>query len=148
MADFDREAFHTYAFRKGLVMEPDKCFVYLMRSGIFIKVGIAANVEMRRYKLQMANPFEVRIERKYGVGDRHYARLAERATHEDLAEYRVHGEWFRVEFDVALEATEFFVENVRRMRKERNVALKAEYEKLWTRYLSDKAFRAKVNEIA
>lgn len=145
---FDRDAFETFARRAGLVMDGDRCFVYVMKSGIFHKVGIATNVAVRRERLQMASPFEVKVMRTYGMGDRHWARTVERAVHDDLAEFRVHGEWFKVGLEEVTEAVEFFVREARRLRKERNAKLKAEYAALWHRYLTDKAFKAEVDETA
>jgi len=141
----DREAFSAYAYRLGLIEVPQRCFLYLMRCERYTKVGIAADVEKRRAKLQMANPFPVTVARKYGFGDRRYAHLAEQATHKDLAEHRVYGEWFEADFDTVESLVLEIVDAARELSRKRRATMKAKHTELWNRYLADQAFRAEVH---
>lgn len=146
MAWVDRDAVASHARRIGLVRPDDKCFVYIMRSGDFVKVGIAANVEARRFKLQMASPHPVTVHAKYGTGARVYARLAERAIHEDLKDHRLHGEWFNSSIEQTVESVEWHVNEVRKMRKRDTLKYNDDFEALCQRYRKDSVFRMDVDE--
>lgn len=141
----DREAFDAYAYSEGLLENPQRCFLYLMRCERFIKVGIAADVERRRARLQLTNPFPVTVARKYGFGDRHYAYLAERASHQDLADHRVYGEWFDADFETIEGVVVDIVDAARKLMRKRRAERRAKYQELWRQYLRDNAFRSQVN---
>lgn len=145
MVWLDREAVDAYAARSGILMPTARCFVYLMRTGRYVKVGIADDVEARRDRLQLSSPHEITTTAKYGMGDRIYARLAERATHADLDQYRMHGEWFDVDYHIALESVGWHVAEARKLRKVRVRESKAKYAELCARYQTDKAFRQLVD---
>jgi len=145
MAWVDRDAVASHARRIGLVRPDDKCFVYIMTSGAFVKVGIAADVEARRFKLQMSSPHPIAVHTKYGAGARHYARLAERAIHEDLRDHRLHGEWFNLGIEKTVECVEWYVDEVRKMRKRDTLKFRSDFEALCQRYRKDSASRMDVD---
>ena len=69
--------------------------VYAIRTlsdPVYIKFGIARNVQRRRTDLQIASPFELEV-----LGAFRGTILQERALHMSLVKYRLRGEWFRYE---------------------------------------------------
>lgn len=66
----------------------------MIRSGEFIKIGIADNVEHRMAFLQVGNPVKLVLLRKFRTWD---APRMERELHDKLGQHRERGEWFRME---------------------------------------------------
>jgi hypothetical protein len=141
----DRGAFDNYAASLGLFEARERCFVYLMRCDRFVKVGIAKDAEARRATLQMTNPFEVTIGKKFSFSDRRYALATERAAHDELAAHRVYGEWFDVEFETAVLVVQEIAAAAKILTRSRTVELQKQYAALWRRYRTDKALQAEVN---
>lgn len=67
-------------------------FVYAMRAGLFIKVGVSNDPGQRRLVLQREVGEPIRILRVWGPFDKPYS--YENALHKALEEHRVFGEWF------------------------------------------------------
>lgn len=64
--------------------------VYFIRGGEFVKIGIAQDAEERLNAIQTTSPFPLSL-LGWVPG-----RLADEARiHEELSDYRAHGEWFR-----------------------------------------------------
>lgn len=141
----DREAFNAYAANLGIVEQREPCFVYLMRCDRYVKIGIAADVEVRRERLQLATPLEVTVGSKYGFRDRRYAFMTERSAHEELAALRTYGEWFDMEFDLADHVVRETAKAARKLMRSRTIGLKDQYETLWRQYVTDKALQAEVS---
>lgn len=78
---------------KPLVKEPDKAkgFVYLIRLGLYHKIGIARNVRKRISSMQSGYPDEFELVHTVPTND---MRRAELFLHERFAAQRVRGEWF------------------------------------------------------
>jgi len=72
--------------------------IYVMKAGdAYYKIGISKNPKARRCQLQHGCPLEITIELAVGMMPWCYAENLERSVHEDLADLRVRGEWFRIE---------------------------------------------------
>lgn len=69
-------------------------FIYAIECQGIFKVGIAANLQWRLDELKTGNPFPMRVAYYHRV-PKARAHLIERWIHEQMAETRVHGEWFR-----------------------------------------------------
>lgn len=69
------------------------CYVYLMRSGTRLKIGVARDPHSRLRELRVAaGPIELVAKRRFGSRER--ARAAESAAHAKFDGFRLHGEWF------------------------------------------------------
>lgn len=66
-----------------------------------IKIGISGNPEARCRDLQTGSPFALRVLHTQSVSD---ADAAEAIVHRVLRSHRIHGEWFGVAYEAALEA--------------------------------------------
>lgn len=80
------------------------CYVYVIaESGENgnVKIGIAADPVGRLAQLQTGNPNELSLHRKYLCPTREIAQVAEKLTHERLADHRLNGEWFSCGIDDA-----------------------------------------------
>lgn len=75
---------------KGLNKPP--CVVYFIHCDGFIKIGSTTRVEYRLATLQVANPHQLDVLLVEDGGEKREAEL-----HKEFAEYRVRGEWFRLE---------------------------------------------------
>lgn len=80
------------------------CFVYLLRAGNAVKIGIAVNIGARLAALQSGNPLPIEI-----VGRRRFpntlaALEAERSLHKRFCDQRAQGEWFRISTEAATDA--------------------------------------------
>ena len=72
--------------------ENQKTNLYLIQAenGGPIKIGVSSNIESRLSQLQTGSPFILRVIGEYnGVSP-----SLEKQVHAELAEYRLHGEWF------------------------------------------------------
>ncbi len=68
-------------------------FVYLMRAGVYVKVGVAVDVEKRRREIQLSNPEEVLVLHAWPCADPYDT---EAHIHTRLHKYHVRGEWFKL----------------------------------------------------
>lgn len=81
-------------------------FIYLIASGRnIIKVGMATDVRQRVMELQIGTPFNLQVLHKIEVAAE-YALKLEKLIHRRLKRYRMRGEWFRVEHDIAIRIAE------------------------------------------
>ncbi len=67
-------------------------FVYLIRAGRFLKIGMSENPDRRAGELN--TPDEPVVLRRVGVHGRAAARALERELHARFAAHRIRGEWF------------------------------------------------------
>ena len=74
------------------IREPIPGYVYLVKSGDFIKVGRTTNIKGRMRALKTANPHVELVGKKW-VKDSEYV---ERAMHEKLSIHHFSGEWFKL----------------------------------------------------
>ena len=65
--------------------------IYFARSGKFVKIGCAANVESRLKSLQTGSAHAVRL-----VGTMPGSYKTEKELHHVFSSYRMMGEWFRI----------------------------------------------------
>ena len=65
--------------------------VYFVRSGDFIKIGFASNLDTRKRELQCGNPTEIEL-----LATLPGPRSLEKRLHSLFAQHREGGEWFRV----------------------------------------------------
>jgi hypothetical protein len=68
-------------------------YLYLIRSGDHVKIGISRNIKARLADLQVGNPVPLAIIATFAFAD---AGPVERAVHERFADARVRGEWFQL----------------------------------------------------
>lgn len=68
-------------------------YVYVIRAGEFIKVGIARNLAKRIDQMQTGCPYEIEVLRAWPCSDPY---AYERKLHHMLRAYRYRGEWFKV----------------------------------------------------
>lgn len=78
--------------------------LYIMGSGEFLKVGIAADARKRKAQMQTGNPDLVSIHIVSGAIPKRIARKIESRTHSLLAPYRRRGEWFSCGLVEAIDA--------------------------------------------
>lgn len=89
-------------------------FIYILQSGTdILKIGKADNVKKRARALQTAHPFQLRVLRKFEVDETDVLAL-EKAIHKKLKEFRLQGEWFRVEPAIAIRVAEMCSEGLLR----------------------------------
>ena len=82
---------------------PSDVFLYVVRCGDFVKVGLAADVRRRLRDFEAMTPYEVVLVGKTVVrADK--AGMAERVAHEALADTHHRGEWFSASPETALKA--------------------------------------------
>ena len=72
-------------------------WVYIIRSGDFVKIGITDDVERRLCSLQIGNPVKLVLMAKFKTWD---ASRIESELHDRLGGHRERGEWFRLEASV------------------------------------------------
>lgn len=75
------------AYREG--------FVYLVRCGVFVKIGFTGDVLTRLLTMQTGTPFHLELLASFPGTERHEAEL-----HAQFASLRERGEWFRYEGDL------------------------------------------------
>lgn len=87
--------------------------VYAFTGGAFAKIGIAKDVRARLAQVQTYCPIKIRLSYHYEFESRLYANVAEREAHDLLREFRVHGEWFRIDAQTAIYRTSIAVDGTR-----------------------------------
>lgn len=75
-------------------------YIYVMRCGEFLKIGMAADPRRRLESFQIGNPLPVEIAHKRLVS-RWYAKHIESACHRALAAHAHRNEWFRCDLALA-----------------------------------------------
>lgn len=71
-----------------------KSWVYFIKSGPFIKIGVSDNVSARLDNLQTASPYKLKLVAKIGCIDRTNAFNTEKKIHSLIKSFRLNGEWF------------------------------------------------------
>lgn len=69
-------------------------YVYFIKCGEAIKIGVAENIERRIKEFKVGNPFDITLEFAVCFEDRGKAFEYERELHEYFKHVRVRGEWF------------------------------------------------------
>lgn len=71
----------------------DKVSLYGVQCGLFVKIGIAANIERRIIEFEVGNPYPMKVimDRKINAA---FAAEAEHLAHKMLASAHHRGEWF------------------------------------------------------
>ena len=69
-------------------------FVYIMRAGGFVKIGMSSNPDKRRADLQTSNPETVSLVAVASCASRAVAGNLEKRLHKLFHKDRVNGEWF------------------------------------------------------
>ena len=79
-------------------------FLYVIQSELgSFKVGITGNMKARFRTIKTSAMCEVEIFNVWEMKDRDSAIFSEKKVHEELAKYRLCGEWFRLNFDSAMD---------------------------------------------
>lgn len=73
--------------------EPFVAFVYMIRAGEYIKIGVARDVEKRLQSMQTGCPFVIEVLHAWPCANPY---RFERHLHWKLRAYRTRGEWFTV----------------------------------------------------
>lgn len=74
--------------------------VYLIQSGIFVKIGVTTSVARRLAGLETGNPSKLKVLAIYAFEN---ARVVEKALHQKFALSHYRGEWFELGFDTIYE---------------------------------------------
>jgi hypothetical protein len=80
-------------------------YLYAIRGGGFIKIGIADHPERRLAELQTACPYDLKLFHTAAIYYC-YSREAETYAHKQLKKYHVRGEWFSCSDQLAINAVE------------------------------------------
>lgn len=81
-----------------------ECYVYIVTPDgetTPCKVGISDNPYDRVSTLAIGSPVPLRLAEIYAFDTRQEAMAMERLFHQSYAEWRLHGEWFNVDFEDA-----------------------------------------------
>lgn len=70
-------------------------YVYAIRGGDYIKVGVSTNPESRSSELQTGNPFPLELLWRWGPLQDYKAQELEGMIHAHFTRARMEGEWFR-----------------------------------------------------
>ena len=76
----------------------DVTFVYALRSGNYIKIGVAKTVDQRVKTLQTGNPIKIEIEHLKKTNNV-FAYIDEKILHKKFKKYHVMNEWYRIDKD-------------------------------------------------
>jgi len=79
------------------VLNDGSSFIYVIRCESFVKIGIAENVEYRLSIMQVGNPFELSLLKKFPS---HEPKRDEAWLHNKYIRYHVRGEWFQLPPDI------------------------------------------------
>lgn len=69
-------------------------YVYFVKCGEAIKIGVAENIERRIKEFKVGNPFEITLEFAVCFEDRNKAFAYEKELHYYFDNVRIKGEWF------------------------------------------------------
>jgi hypothetical protein len=87
-------------------------YVYAIRDGEHVKLGVASNVTLRMFSLQTGNPRPLTLVRSWLVQN---SQAIEEALHERYAALRLRGEWFAMPASVLNELAQ--CEDITRLAK-------------------------------
>ncbi len=79
-------------------------YVYVMQAGDRTKIGIAVDPMLRKRQMQNASGQDVVLRSSRQFSTRLSAAAVEKKLHSRFGRYRLHGEWFSVAADKAVEA--------------------------------------------
>ena len=71
-----------------------------------VKIGISASLVGRLAILQTGCPFKLTLLHAHEAKNRDHALSHERSFHESYADYRILGEWFKMDSDCAIDGIE------------------------------------------
>ena len=80
--------------------------IYILRCGLFIKIGIAKNLIHRLTSIRTSNPYDVELVKSFDTSERNVSRKIEMAVHKKLTDLGHHHrlEWFHLSaIDKAIE---------------------------------------------
>jgi hypothetical protein len=80
--------------RKGLYARNENTDLYLIRCGIYVKIGITTNLTERLRTIRSSNPFSLEVE-YYGLGKGYL----EEYWHNEFKEKHHQGEWYCLSVD-------------------------------------------------
>lgn len=86
---------YSHVMEGSAVISP-KSWVYFIKSGPFVKIGVSDNVQARLESLQTASPYKLSVIAKIGCVDRRSAFDTEKKIHSLIKTFRVNGEWFHM----------------------------------------------------
>lgn len=89
---FRTEAVEKFEETYGMPKKRGGCDVYVIRCGVYVKIGKAANVTRRIAGMRAHIPFDIELVAVLAEGDGHQLELD---LHKRFAEHRDRGEWFR-----------------------------------------------------
>lgn len=79
-------------------------FIYVIgREQGPVKVGISSSPRTRLAELQTGCPFKISILNEQRMRDRDHALKHEKTFHEVYRKYRLMGEWFKIDADIAID---------------------------------------------
>jgi hypothetical protein len=80
-------------------------YVYLITTlgGFHTKIGISSNPHARLLTMQTGSPLKLYLCATFACPSRAIAEQVEREAHTELAEWRLHGEWFDLPDDLCHE---------------------------------------------
>lgn len=77
-------------------------YVYVINSSAgLVKIGVSDNPSRRLATIQKHSPIQLWLFKSLDVGDRGLAYEIESLSHNHLSEFRSHGEWFKVDAEIA-----------------------------------------------
>lgn len=74
-------------------------FVYFISDGEYIKIGISSDIQSRLASLQTANARDLILCHSILLNGRDEAQYFEGVLHQEFAEYRAMGEWFKITWE-------------------------------------------------
>ena len=84
-----------------------ECYIYVIgREDGPVKVGITSSPRERLHTLQTACPFKIDLLHYRACADRDDALWREQMFHDVYDDNRLHGEWFDIEADLAIEGVD------------------------------------------
>lgn len=84
--------------KDGNIIGPDKVYIIEAEELGIYKIGVSNNLKIRLQRLQTASPVKLRIIASLESPQNAYH--VESTLHEELHQYRLHGEWFRLPLDI------------------------------------------------
>jgi hypothetical protein len=101
--------------------DPAPTFIYILRAGRFVKVGVSGAAESRAASLQTGCPYKIEVFASVPANS-WVAFRAERAAHIRMRDRAAHGEWFRIAPTAALHVVLAEVRAARLMERRDPVA--------------------------
>ena len=85
-----------------------KSFLYFVRDGEYIKIGICKNISKRLSQLQVGNPRSLELICTFPLKSEEDALLLEKRLHAEYDDFRVSGEWFSLVNHISIQAFKNF----------------------------------------